>query len=56
MESAFLIRCKITTIKRLLPGFITDFINIQMLVINSFFNLHIKYPENAGIPASRYNY
>ena len=31
--------CKITTIKRLVPAFITDFINIQMLIINSFFIL-----------------
>ncbi len=32
--------CKITTIKRLVRTFITDFINIQMLIINSFFILH----------------
>jgi hypothetical protein len=41
-------RCKITIIKRLLPAFITDFINIQIFFINSFIILQAKYLPDAG--------
>jgi len=39
--------CKNTIIKRLLPAFITDFINIGGLIINSFFILQAKQFRNA---------
>jgi len=37
---------KNTIIKRLLPAFITDFINIGGLIINSFLILHTKHNRN----------
>jgi len=44
--SLFKTNSKNTIIKRLLPAFITDFINIGELIINSFLILHTKHNRN----------
>jgi cell division transport system ATP-binding protein len=45
MHPIFIVRCKITIIKRLLPAFITEFINIQIFFINSFLILQSNTGE-----------
>jgi cell division transport system ATP-binding protein len=45
MHPIFIVSCKITIIKRLLPAFITEFINIQIFFINSFLILQSNTGE-----------